>query len=48
MSVGRESLCRLYSFVIIDVMRFRKIHSSLLGRELVRRRRRGLVRRLGR
>ena len=48
MSVGRESLCSLYSFVMIEVRRFRKIQSSLLGRGLVRRRRRGRVRRLGR
>ena len=37
MSVGRESLCSLYSFVMIEVRRFRKIQSSLLGRGLVRR-----------
>ena len=44
MWVGRESFCFLYSLVISDVRRFRKIHSNLLGRELARRRRRGLVR----
>ena len=47
MSVGMESLCLRYSLVITEVIRLRWIHSNLPGRVLLRRRRKGRIRREG-
>ena len=47
MSVGRESLCLRYSLVITEVIMLRRIQSNLPSRVLLRRWRKGRIKREG-